>query len=354
MRRQSVRSPFLATSLVACCWIGCVGVSGVASETQAQELAQRERDLIREFIREQDPRTPEDAIQIWEAVNAAPRFREQGRDRPVSDRPWGDDEKRNLLSMLKEFLQNRQADLIGDFDEADEWPDCVAVGSGNDWWGSGVLVAPNVVVTAAHNRVKPGDETRLRQVFFGRDVRERGERIEILGEPHLYATPTGAAATVPDLAVLILAESAPAHIQPRQFAPSAVLDDLAQVHSVKIVGFGGDSPASGVTNAGKRRKTDVPLYQRLCREADQKTLDCYSSFEFVAGREFLNRGACPGDSGGPAYVLVPATGQWLLAGITRRTTGPGTRACGDMSVHIRLDTEDFIQWIRSVPGGEWP
>ncbi|MFG0275311.1 MAG: trypsin-like serine protease [Phycisphaerales bacterium] len=325
--------------------------AGLPGEGATQREAQRES--LRTFIRDQDPRTPEDAIEIWRQVNAVTEFRDEARDQQVVDRAWGAEEKRNLLSMLKEFVQGGQADLIGDFDALDEWPDCVAVGAGDDWWGSGVLVASNVVVTAAHNRVKPREETLLQHVFFGPDVRKPGTRVAIVGQPHLYPNPAGPAATVPDLAVLILAEPAPQHVEPRAFAAPNALDD-PRVHAVKVVGYGGDSPASGVTNAGKRRRSDVPLHQRLCTAGDLRTLDCYSSFEFVAGRKFLNRGVCPGDSGGPAYVRDPETDEWSLAGITRRTTGPGTRACGDLSVHIRLDTEDFMQWIRAIPGGTWP
>ena len=88
---------------------------------------------------------------------------------------------------------------------------------------------------------------------------------------------------------------------------------------------------------------DVPLASTDPKYgADQQT-------EFVAGAPLLDRDSCNGDSGGPAYIQ--AEDGWYLAGATSRATASSRRPCGDGGIYTTVSAH--LEWVRSVPGGQW-
>jgi Trypsin len=222
--------------------------------------------------------------------------------------------------------------IVGGVPTAD-FPDCVAVGGDGGWCCSGTLVAPNVVVTAGHC-VAGGCCT---QVFVGEDVGRPADgqvipvRDAVAHPDYEPPHPTH------DLSVLILAEAA--EVAPRRIGDATT----PAAATVRLAGFGNtDVFSSG--GYGRRRMVDVPIASPNPEfGADPET-------EFVAGAPFLDRDSCNGDSGGPAYVQVGD--DWLLAGATSRATASAFRPCGDGGIYTRVDV--FEDWVRSVPGGQWP
>jgi hypothetical protein len=213
------------------------------------------------------------------------------------------------------------------------FPDCVAIGTDAGWCCSGTLVAPNVVVTAAHC-VAGGCS---RRVFTGEDVAFPGDGQVIAVRDAVAHPGYRPPSPVNDLAVLILAE--PADVAPRGIAAA---DAVRAAATVRLAGYGNtDAFSSG--GYGRRRMVDVPLASTDPRYgADVAT-------EFVAGAPFLDRDSCNGDSGGPAYVQ--AGDDWYLAGATSRATASSRRPCGDGGIYTTVSAH--LDWVRSVPGGRW-
>jgi secreted trypsin-like serine protease len=224
------------------------------------------------------------------------------------------------------------ARIIGGVPTSD-FPECVAVGSPDQWCCSGTLVAPNVVVTAAHC-VKGGCCAR---VFVGEDVSypEDGTVIEVataLAHPN-YGTADGTS----DIAVLILAGAAA--VQPRALASAS---DVASASFVRLAGYGNTDVYSR-GGYGRRRLVDAPM------AANDSRYGADTATEFVAGAPFLDRDSCNGDSGGPAYIS--SGDKWLLAGATSRATASSLRPCCDGGIYTSLCA--YEEWVRSVPGGDW-
>lgn len=235
------------------------------------------------------------------------------------------------LANSRALIRDRSR-IVGGVPTSD-FPECIAVGSDNGWCCSGTLVAPNVVVTAAHC-VEGGCAAR---VFIGEDVffPDDGDVIkthtQVVHPSYRPPKATG------DIAVLILESDA--SVRPR---PIATADQLGTATFVRLAGYG-NTDSSGRRGYGRRRMVDVPI------AGDNPKYGSDSQSEFVAGAPFLDRDSCNGDSGGPAYVQ--SGGQWFLAGATSRATASSLRPCGDGGIYTRVDV--YEDWVRSVPGGHW-
>ena len=210
-----------------------------------------------------------------------------------------------------------------------DFPDCVAVGDIEGWCCTGTLIAPNVVVTAAHCE-RGGCSDRI---LVGTEVTDASATVISVGAAHTHPG-YGGADPFHDLCVLVL--ESPAAVAPRALASAEMLE---QASAVRIVGFG-NVDEYGSAGYGRCRMVDVPVASSDPRfGADPAT-------EFVAGAPFLDRDSCNGDSGGPAYVQ--ADGQWWLAGATSRATASAYRRCGDGGIYTRVSA--LREWISGLPG----
>ncbi len=175
---------------------------------------------------------------------------------------------------------------------------------------SGTLVAPRVVLTAAHCLVS----VTVTSVVIGSDLAS-GLTIPAVGA---RAHPAFAAATLAnDVGLVLLAEPAPAAPWPLLDTP---FDQSFVGRDVRLVGFGKTSSADA-TAARKRQGIG--------------TIDSFTTAAFdITARPSLT---CAGDSGGPAFLTVDGTEY--LAGIT----SAGDVDCVVFSRVTRVDAH--LAWV---------
>jgi MYXO-CTERM domain-containing protein len=214
------------------------------------------------------------------------------------------------------------------------------------YYCSGTLVAPQVVVSAAHCVT---DETCWQApcaayapetvgVYFGDDTTggvpfAQVARVAAVYVPDTY--PRGEATNDPtglgrddDIAVLVLAEPVP-DITPAPVLDAAGLAALAAGTPALMVGFGATNPDySG--DDGRKYFATTPFEQRTDWEV------------FIGGPGQPD--TCPGDSGGPAF-LVDGTTR-VLVGITVRGPDNTTVNCGVGGIDT-LATP-YLDWIARV------
>lgn len=189
---------------------------------------------------------------------------------------------------------------------------------------SGTLVAPRVVLTAAHclTRVQP------EAVLFGSGLANEGALVDVLElrvHPEYEPTSVGN-----DVGLVLLASTAPPDVRPLPLA----LDTVAAGSPVRVVGFGTTS------------KTDrEPRRKREGRAAIAAVTP--SEFTILASPSQT----CAGDSGGPAFVVVD--GVERLAGVH----SAGDPDCTDSGREARVDPHvasfiaPFLEATREASAG---
>jgi V8-like Glu-specific endopeptidase len=192
---------------------------------------------------------------------------------------------------------------------------------------SGTLVAPRLVLTAAHCVLDPRLSSSL-EVMFGSavDAPDAAFRQVVHVAVHPEYQGDGDAA---DLAALIL--DTPAPVAPATLG-SETMDDTWIGTQVRVVGFGqalSTDPVTGVKRSGTAVITDVSA----------------TGFRIEADPSM----SCHGDSGGP--VLATRGGVEVVIGSTS-TGDPGCALYGD---NVRVDSfrDDFLTpWIADA--ATWP
>jgi len=224
-----------------------------------------------------------------------------------------------------------------------DFPDCCAVGDENEFYCSGTLIAPNVVVTAGHC------DFSTRVFLNGNDVDDPDEEAEsinvktIVDESGLemladYRHPEQRV----DLRVLVLERDSA--VPPRRIARES---DLEGVEEVMLVGFG-MTDYDGTMGYGVKRQVVVPVETLDCTEPEIRAgRGCREGYEIVAGHRGLLRDSCRGDSGGPLYIEA-VDGSYLLLGATARGAWGKDNQCGDGGIYVRVDK--FLDWIEEVTG----
>jgi hypothetical protein len=192
---------------------------------------------------------------------------------------------------------------------------------------TGTLIAPRLVLTAAHCVIDPRLGGAL-EVLFGSDaaapdaVIRRVSQVAVHPEYRADGDPA-------DLAVLVLAETAPVSPVPLNATP---LDGTLVGQSVRLVGFGQTNPGGappGTKRSGTATVSEV-----------QSAL-----FRIVPGPSL----SCQGDSGGPLFG--PEGGQQGGNEVLLGVTSNGDPGCAVYGLNVRVDAflRDFIlPWIAST------
>ena len=216
---------------------------------------------------------------------------------------------------------------------------------------TGVLIAPTVVVTAAHCTVlqdsstgeviadlEPEDlsvvagaltsaDVRVDQIFEIRKIVTHPQFTGTIGEP----SPEGLG-NAHDIALLLLARPVIA-LQPTAIPSLGMVDAvLAGRPTLTIMGYGATDPS------GARVGT---------LQIGNTTYGGRDESEFVAGGAG-DADACAGDSGGPAYSVVEE--PWLI-GIAVRGRPPLEQGCGGGGVYTLLPA--FSTWLEQNANGEY-
>ncbi|HZF55505.1 MAG TPA: DNA/RNA non-specific endonuclease [Polyangiaceae bacterium] len=236
--------------------------------------------------------------------------------------------------------------IIGGFEiGADEFPSCCCLDlEGYGWGCSGVLIAPQVIISAAH--CEAAGRIRRALVAGASVPQEPGAPGEELTVRAVIVHPGYQSGRAPhdDLVVAILHR--PSSTKPVRVATRA---EVAEASSIIAAGFG-NTDSRGKLGFGRKRQAKLPLapvpaieqlddYKRLAR-----VLGYSPRYEFVAGRKGLGVDTCKGDSGGPVYVRVGDT--FKLAGVTSRGTQEAQNVCGDGGIYTLV--AEYQSWIAEI------
>ena len=220
---------------------------------------------------------------------------------------------------------------------------CVCIGNATQWFCTGVVVAPRVVLTASHcgsniTRILIGDQAT--PTLQGRIVAVR----QVIIHPNYREHPFNEN----DISILILDNDAA--IVPARLATTDQVKEASQVH---LVGFGYNDPQLP-KGFGVKREVRAPMGPIRHSDADNLTqfeqlTGFHSAYEFVAGRKGLGRDTCNGDSGGPAYIEVNQGS--VVAGLTSRATRDANVPCGAGGIYVRTDSfRSYIDGVITAQG----
>ena len=195
-----------------------------------------------------------------------------------------------------------------------------------EWYCSGTLVSPTVVITAGH--CVEGMSPESMQFFVGADASnlEGGKLVQVKS---VHSEPGYANDDTHDIGVVVLADVAPAIPIPVRL--SALPDVTGQ--SLLFVGYG---LTSGNGTGGQKRAVEIPISAVRPNELE------YSDPQ---------RNTCSGDSGGPALMNID--GALHLVAVT----SAGDADCTEWGVNIRTDAfasflEPFL--LAAAESGETP
>ena len=221
----------------------------------------------------------------------------------------------------------------------DEFSDCVAVYNGTE--GSGVLIGPNVVLTAGHV-IRPdlyeADREFRHKVWVGWRLESAGHPVDVkaaIRHPKCIVDEKNQIYEN-DIGILILDQQV-GSFKGFEFASGKEIDSSP---ALMITGYGLTS--KGVY--GFRQKGELVI-----GSTDPQRYGCHD-YELVAG--LMGVDACHGDSGGGCfveYVAADHTLRYKLAAVISRAYRNGPK-CGAGGIQVRVDKELVEEGLRK---GGW-
>jgi len=234
---------------------------------------------------------------------------------------------------IEESSSGGQSNVVGGSQAGEgDWNDTAAIYFGWSVGCTGVLVAPDVVLTAGHCI------GGITDVHLGtNDYTRGGEVIEVDREVEY----TNSWSTY-DIGVLILSEES--SYEPRMIAQGCVVEDIRDDAEVQIVGYGA-TDIWGNEYGSKLMEAQTTINDHDCSELQT---GCNSSVspggEISAGGGGVD--ACYGDSGGPLYLLTDH-GDYVV-GLTSRSYSNVYAPCEEGGIYVRPDA--VVSWIEQVSG----
>lgn len=254
---------------------------------------------------------------------------------PASASPSGQADPSVITDLGDARVRPPGSGVVGGHDaELGKWPDVAAIYVGNIPFCTGVLVAPTVVLTAAHCNT-PG----LSEVLIGADTLAAGNGGERI--------PVAQRIEYPDwdfsFDVLVLVLARPSTREPRALATGWAGVDIVDGHEVTIVGFG------AVDNEGKQfveplQEATTTITDAICTKKKGCNVDARPAGELGAGGMGID--SCSGDSGGPLYIKGEL--GTFVAGLTSRSYDDATMTCSEGGIYTRADR--IVDWIEQVAG----
>jgi len=192
------------------------------------------------------------------------------------------------------------------------------------------LLSDSIAVTAAH--CVAGAKASDLNVLFGTDLTNGtapAQEVVAFEANALYATNSEQEFNTGDIALVHFSGGLPAGYQ-----AAKILGDFSALQNGTAVLLAGYGINDGVksTGAGILRYVQTAIENAA-----------YSTSEVLIDQT-QGRGACHGDSGGPAYVQV--NGQWLLWGVTNRGVNDPSNNCSVASAYTSIPY--YQSWIQTT------
>jgi hypothetical protein len=190
------------------------------------------------------------------------------------------------------------------------------------------IISDKLLLTAAH--CVASEATSL-YVVFGTDVEATDiivRRVVTTATTPVWAARQDQELNNGDMAMVGFIGGLPAG-----YKPAKMLQDLKQLKDggvVTLAGYGNSDGVAG-TGAGKLRYVDTTIQQAA-----------YSASEILM-QQANGKGACHGDSGGPAYIQV--AGERLLIGVTSRGVNDPQNHCGVSAAYTSVAY--YADWVKT-------